>query len=282
MPGALDGGSGMSRKVATLVYDRRIGSAARKAVLAYFADRADDYGRGIYSSKQTIADETELGRSTVIRVVNEFVEEGILKVAGSKPCRNGATTLYDIDLAAVESLPAARSGRRDQSQSGTSINRDQSQSGTRPVPERDPKQSQSGTQTVLEPSLNREAKASQKRASPRSALMEVASSDAVDAFIEMRAAKRAKLTLKAAQIIAGKIRDHPDPDAVLLLSVERSWTSVYPESLPPNVHPFPSQGNANGQLALSPREAAATDAFRERHLAAARARSAPAPDFGDG
>ena len=60
----------------------------------------------------------------------------------------------------------------------------------------------------------------------------------------------------------------------------RRWED---EMAPPgNVAPFPSRGNANGQLALGPRETAAADAFRERHLAAARARSAPAPDFGDG
>lgn len=143
----------MSRKVATLIYDRRSGSAARKSVLAYFADRADDYGRGIFASKQTIADETELGRSTVIRIVNDLVAEGILIVAGSYPCRNGATVVYDMDLQKIRSLPAIKS-YANQSQSGTSIEVDQSQSGTLPVPERDPKGSQSGTQTVLEPSIN--------------------------------------------------------------------------------------------------------------------------------
>ncbi|QXI63400.1 hypothetical protein CP157_01118 [Paracoccus marcusii] len=145
----------MSRKVATLVYERRAGSAARKAVLAYFADRADDYGKGIFSSKQTIADETELGRSTVIRIVNELVAEGILIVAGSRPCRNGSTVNYDIDLAVVRALPAIKT-QADQSHSGTSQNLDQSQSGTPPVPERDPMGSQSGTQTVHEPSMNQE------------------------------------------------------------------------------------------------------------------------------
>lgn len=145
----------MSRKVATLVYDRRVGSAARKAVLAYFADRADDFGCGIFASKQTIADETELGRSTVIRVVNEFVSEGVLLVVGSRPCRNGATVVYDINLAALKAFPAISDGDN-QSQSGTSSDEDQSQSGTPPVPERDPMGSQSGTQTVLEPSLNQE------------------------------------------------------------------------------------------------------------------------------
>lgn len=145
----------MSRKVATLVYERRAGSAARKAVLAYFADRADDYGKGIFSSKQTIADETELGRSTVIRIVNDFVSEGILIVAGSRPCRNGATVNYDIDLSVVRALPPIKT-HADQSQSGTSQDEHQSQNGTPPVPERDPMGSQSGTQTVHEPSKNQE------------------------------------------------------------------------------------------------------------------------------
>ncbi|MDQ7775870.1 MAG: helix-turn-helix domain-containing protein [Paracoccus aminovorans] len=145
----------MSRKVATLVYERRVGSSARKAVLAYFADCADDYGRGIWASKKTIADETELGRSTVIRVVNEFVAEGILIMSGHRPCRNGATVNYDMNLDAIRNLPSINASPNP-SQSGTSSDRDPSRSGTQPVPERDLMGSQSGTQTVLEPSLNQD------------------------------------------------------------------------------------------------------------------------------
>jgi len=144
----------MSHKVTTLVYSRKAGSAVRKAILAYMADRASDDGSGIWASKQTIADEVECGRSTVIRVCNEFVAEGILKETGKRKCANGATVEYTINLVAVQALEPIKPAK--QSRSGTSATADGSQSGTPLVPERDPKASQSGTQTILEPSLNLE------------------------------------------------------------------------------------------------------------------------------
>lgn len=155
----------MSHKVTTLVYSRKAGSAARKAILAYMADRASDDGSGIWASKQTIADDLECGRSTVIRVCNEFVAEGILVETGKRKCANGATVEYGINLAAVAALESiAKRGKP--SQSGTSPDMDPSQSGTPPVPERDPKASQSGTLTILEPSLNQEREKAAPKAKP--------------------------------------------------------------------------------------------------------------------
>ena len=143
----------MSHKVTTLVYSRVAGSAVRKGVLSYMADRASDDGRGVWCSKKTIADETEFGRSTVIRTCNEFVKEGILTPTGTRKCANGATVEYALNLDAIRALPVIEKNVK-ASQSGTSPDVDPSQSGTPPVPERDPKASQSGTQTILEPSLN--------------------------------------------------------------------------------------------------------------------------------
>ncbi|MBQ0803127.1 MAG: helix-turn-helix domain-containing protein [Sulfitobacter litoralis] len=145
----------MSHKVTTLVYSRKAGSATRKAVLAYMADRASDDGSGVWASKQTIADEIECGRSTVIRVCNEFVADGILVPTGTRKCANGATVEYALILEAIARLPKIeRRGKG--SQSGTSPDVDQSHSGTPLVPQRDPKASQSGTQTILEPSMNQD------------------------------------------------------------------------------------------------------------------------------
>ncbi|KAF0675094.1 helix-turn-helix domain-containing protein [Profundibacterium mesophilum] len=144
----------MSYKVTMLVYSRKTGSHVRKSILAYMADLASHDGTGVWASKQTIADEIECGRSTVIRACNDFVAEGILIPTGSRKCANGSTVEYALDLEAIAALPVIEK-RGKGSQSGTSPNRDQSRSGTPPVPERDPKGSQSGTQTILEPSLNR-------------------------------------------------------------------------------------------------------------------------------
>lgn len=99
----------MSHKVVTLVYSRSVGSAHRKAILAYMADRASDDGRGVFCSKGTIANETEIARSTVFKTIKDMVAEGILIEAGSRPCRNGVTVVYDLNLVAIARFPLVKS-----------------------------------------------------------------------------------------------------------------------------------------------------------------------------
>lgn len=153
----------MSGIVATLVYSKVIGSAHRKAVLAYVADRANDDGSGVWCSKQTIADETEVARSTVIKTINEFVAEGILSQTGTRPCANGSTVEYRINIGAVQSLPDVQKRHTrpvrqpDPSDIRTSLDVDPSDSRTPPVRQPDPKPSDSRTLTVLEPSMNQES-----------------------------------------------------------------------------------------------------------------------------
>lgn len=149
----------MSNKVSTLVYSRKVGSAHRKAVLAYMADKASDDGSGIFCSKGTIADEAEIARSTVFKIVKDLVDEGILVVTGSRACRNGETVVYRMDLAKVEALEPTVSGsqkRRDQSASRTSPQRDQSAQRTPLVRQPDPYQSASRTLTILGTTLEQD------------------------------------------------------------------------------------------------------------------------------
>lgn len=49
----------------------------------------------------------------------------------------------------------------------------------------------------------------------------------------MRKTKRAPLTLRACEMIAAKLANHGDPDAVLDKSTASSWSDVYPESVLP-------------------------------------------------
>lgn len=94
----------MSWKVATLCSERRFGSPVRKQIIMYLADKASDDGSGIWCSKGTIARQTELGETTVKRAISEFLSEGVLVETGRRPCMNGYTAIYRIDLDAVERL----------------------------------------------------------------------------------------------------------------------------------------------------------------------------------
>lgn len=94
----------MSWRVASECADRRFGSAARKQIIMFLADKASDDGSGIWCSKGTIQRHTELGESTVKRTISDFLKEGILIEIGRRPCKNGFTVIYQIVLARVMAL----------------------------------------------------------------------------------------------------------------------------------------------------------------------------------
>ncbi|MGQ3824225.1 helix-turn-helix domain-containing protein [Pseudomonas alliivorans] len=68
---------------------------------------------------------------------------------------------------------------------------------------------------------------------PASAKPANASEKAWADFCDMRKTKRAPLTLRACEMIAAKLANHGDPDAVLDKSTASSWSDVYPESVLP-------------------------------------------------
>ncbi len=98
----------MSRDVAALVYSRMAGSMARKGVLAYFAERANDDGSGIWASKQRIANEIECSKQTVITTVKGLIADGLIRETGQHKTRNGYTVIYCMNLQAIAALPAAK------------------------------------------------------------------------------------------------------------------------------------------------------------------------------
>lgn len=74
----------MSWRVANECAERRFGSAARKQIIMFLADKASDDGSGIWCSKGTIQRHTELGESTVKRTINNFLKEGTLSMVIDK------------------------------------------------------------------------------------------------------------------------------------------------------------------------------------------------------
>ena len=94
----------MSWRVANACAERKFGSATRKQIIMFLADKASDDGPGIWCSKGTIQRHTELGESTVKRTLRDFLKEGILVETGARGCKNGFTVVYRIDLARIEAL----------------------------------------------------------------------------------------------------------------------------------------------------------------------------------
>ncbi len=94
----------MSWRIANECAERRFGSAARKQIIMFLADKASDDGSGIWCSKGTIQRHTELSESTVKRTIIDFLLQGILIETGRRHCKNGYTVIYRIVLERVAAL----------------------------------------------------------------------------------------------------------------------------------------------------------------------------------
>jgi len=95
----------MSNHLISATYKRVLGSGTRKALMVLIADKASDDGRGIYASKQTMADELDLSKQTVINTIKGLIDDGLLIEVGARPCDNGHTVEYAINVEALLALP---------------------------------------------------------------------------------------------------------------------------------------------------------------------------------
>lgn len=269
----------MSNKVSVLVYSRKVGSPVRKAVLVYFAERASDGGEGIWASKSTIANAIECGRSTVIRTINEFVAEGILTAVGTRKHTNGETIEYAMNLAAIEALPTIKDNpsRNNTSPAAELVPRkDRSRPDTSPIPQRDPYQSRSGTQTtnktIIEPSEDIPAR------DPADILCEIATPKAVKSFLGYRRKIRKPVSEVAAERIAKTLTSIANqggsPDDALGMAEEKGWQSIKAE--------WYFKEAQNDQSPQQNRQSAADDRFGRIADAAVRNRAPSRPDFGFG
>lgn len=98
----------MSNLIAASVQRRVVGSATRKAVLLYMADKAADDGSGIWTSKANIARDLELSRRAVQIAIAELIRDGLVSEAGQRDCKHGYTVEYSILPEAVDKLVSTR------------------------------------------------------------------------------------------------------------------------------------------------------------------------------
>ena len=217
----------MSRSVATLVYSRRIGTMARKAVLAYCADRANDDGTGVWASKQRIADEIECSRQTVISVMRGLVADGLLIENGKRKCTNGFTTEYAVAIEAVAMLPSAK---HDDDAPVQILTGQKLGPSTGFTPSRQP--------ALHEPSMNRPkvdqtmSAQPKRRGKPAPVLPDGVSAEQWASFIEMRRRIGAALTETAKSLVLGKLArladDGQPPGEILDQSTMNGWRGIFP------------------------------------------------------
>ena len=101
----------MSNLISASVQRRLVGSATRKSVLGYMADKAADDGSGIWTSKANIARDLELSRRAVQLAIQELIRDGLVTETGQRDCKHGFTMEYSIVIEAVDNLPSTREPR---------------------------------------------------------------------------------------------------------------------------------------------------------------------------
>lgn len=292
----------MSHKVVTLVYTRMLGSAHRKAIIVYMADKASDDGRGVFCSKGTIAAETEIARSTVFKTIRDLVAEGVLIEAGNRACRNGATVVYNMDLDAIRAMPTVKPDRSDERtptgpSAGLVAMRTGPSAGPHQSVSRTPTGPSAGPKPSLEPPLNTEAAEDACARLPEPSL--VARLTHALGFDHHGQIPRYWIAPDAALIVARwQIDLGLTPDEIVAVAMGNHRAHGSPANGPKvliqhmkdyaaakNAPPLePSKGSNHDQPRQSSdrRATAADDAFAERVSFAARNRSPTRSDFGFG
>ena len=215
----------MSIKIMTAIWDGETLGPSERLVLLSLADHADDHGT-CYPSMGRLAKRTGMTVRGVQKLIRSLTEDGYLSV------RIGAG-INGVNVYRVNPSPEPRSPLNavpPEQNDTTPPNM------VRNTPEpRSPKPSL----TIKEPSSN-----------IRAILCEVVSGEVADAFIEYRKAIKAKLTPRAATIIANKLRGNPNADAVVDMAIEKAWRGIYPESFRPPGASAPNNLTAEALTAM--------------------------------
>lgn len=174
-------------------------------VLLAIADFADDDGF-CWPSTQRIAEKARMTRRGAQKVIRRLAENGHLKieVGGGR----GGSNRYHVTLikGEPETANTVQGGANPETQRAN------------PETQRANSGSPKPSRTIKEPSDK-----------IRATLCSVLSESVADDFIDHRKSKRAKLTLRAAELIAAELRDLPEPESAVLRSIKNGWTGVFPE-----------------------------------------------------
>ncbi len=94
----------MSLRVIELCRSRKFRTHTIKHVIKEMADRASDDGTGIYCSKQTLANDTGLSKTSVKKHTQELLESGLIVETGKYWREGRYTKVYRIVLERVHEL----------------------------------------------------------------------------------------------------------------------------------------------------------------------------------
>lgn len=200
----------MSVKVMSWVWENGPSDPVERLVLLALADFADDQGN-CYPSMVGIGEKACVTERGARGIVRRLEAAGWVKTAigGGRGGKSQYQILMDKPGTAFPETETRneRNPERDDTKPGTRLHETRNQRSAEP------------SITIKEPS----------KSNARDALAAVVPVDLADAFIAHRKAKRSPLTDHAAQLIAKKLADCPDPIGAIEASIMNGWTGVFPD-----------------------------------------------------
>lgn len=194
------------------VKQRGIGPAA-KVVLWHLCDRHHP-DHGCFPSQERLAEDCEMSRASVNNQLAKLEAAGLIR----RERRVDAMTKRQRSTRYILGFEAGFTQVRVQKLDTASV----SKKAADPCPNL----SESRVQILDTNTVRGTSKGNSKNT--RETLLTFLSPQVADDFIEHRRAKRAKLSPRAAELIARKLEGHPNPDAVVNESIQNGWTGVFP------------------------------------------------------
>ena len=230
---------------------RLVEESTARHVLLCLANYADKNGKGAFPSTNSLSDDTGLAVRTVKYKLEALEALGAIR-RGNQAIAAAYIDRHDrrpvvYDMAVERGAPDAPRDERGANGDGPGCISEQN--GVHLKTERGAPRAPN-TSSIRHLSVNKPKEGADKSAGsrgktgkfdPLTAKPANASEKAWADFCEMRKAKRAPLTLRACELIAKKLANHPDPDAVLDKSTTSSWSDIYPDSV------LPGAGAKNGK-----------------------------------
>ena len=214
-------------------------------VLLCLANYAGSDGRGAFPSALTLAVDTGLSERTVRYKLDALEAAGLIR-RGNQSIAAAYIDRHDrrpvvYDLIEKRGAPDAPRSERGANEDATGCSSEQN--GVQMKTERGAAAAPN-TSSIRHLSVNKPkegagksagglAKGKSSKFDPLTARPGNVSVDAWAGFCEMRKSKRKDLTERACQLIAKKLANHPEPDAVLDNSTTNSWSDIYPDSVLP-------------------------------------------------
>ena len=92
----------MSIKLMSCIWENFPRGGGEKLVLLALADWADDFGYRIYPSIAAVAKKTNLSERQVQRILNKFVDDGILEIVANENGGRNRTRHYHMNASAIK------------------------------------------------------------------------------------------------------------------------------------------------------------------------------------